>query len=68
MVELWVGDVGADSWGRDGLGLSSERSLPGRNVLSDGVSLCYFSIVSFSVVGWSLSKMEIPSKGWQVWG
>ena len=50
--ELWVGGVGADVWGRVGLGLSSERSLPGRNVLYGGVSLWYFSIGSFSVVGW----------------
>ena len=44
MADLRVGDVGADSWGRGILGPGSERSLPGGNVPSDGVSLWHFSI------------------------
>lgn len=50
VADLWVGDIGADSWGRYGLDPSSAMSLPRSNIPSNGVSFCHSSIGSFSVV------------------
>ena len=59
VADLWVEDVGGDSWGRDGLGPSSARSLPGKNIPSDGVSLWNLLIGSLSVVGGSFRTEDV---------
>ena len=67
MADLCVRDVVADYWGRGGFGPISRRSLPGSNVLSDGVSLWQLSIGLFYLVGGSFRAERMSYRGRPDW-
>ena len=67
VVKMWVKDVGADSWGRGGLGPGYAGSWTRRNILSNGGSLWSLSIGLLSVVVGSFRKEWKSSRGRPVW-